>query len=381
MKIIADSNIPFAKEAFCGIGEVETVKAAELSPERLRDCDILLCRSTRRIGAELLEGTNVRFVATATIGTDHFDFDYLQRRGIRFASAPGCNANSVSEYVTSALLVLAEQKERRLRQMTLGVVGVGNVGGRVVKKAEALGMNVLQNDPPLRWLASGPAKERFRPIEELMVADVITFHVPLTRQGPDATYHMVSDAFLEQVKPGAILINSSRGAVAETGALHRAIDSGRLAAAVLDVWENEPLIDTDLLAKVAIGTPHIAGHSFDGKVDGTRMVYEAVCDFLGLQPGWDPRTVLPPPDVPRISLDALRRDHEDVIREAVLTLYDLRRDDAELRKTPHGEARGEYFSSLRRNYWRRRAFHNTVIDVAGGSSELRARLAGLGFRL
>jgi erythronate-4-phosphate dehydrogenase len=378
VNIVADSNIPYAAEACDHLGDVEVVEASELSPERLRDCDALLCRSTRRIDAELLDGTRVRFVATATIGTDHMDFEYLRRRGIATASAPGSNANSVSEYITSVLLVLAEQTGRHLREMTLGVVGVGNVGGRVVRKAEALGITVLQNDPPLRRRTG---EDRFRPLDELMDCDVISFHVPLTREGEDATFHMVDAARLGRLRPGAILLNSSRGAVVDEAALHEALDAGRLAATALDVWEHEPSIDTDLLDKVDLATPHIAGHSFDGKVNGTRMVYEALCRFLGVEPTWDPASALPPPDVPELSLDASGRDEDDVIREAVTALYDVRRDDAALRQTPRDESRREYFSSLRRNYWPRRAFHHTRVTLADRSPDLTAALTGLGFRL
>jgi len=377
VKIVADSNIPFAGEACSKLGDVETVKAGDLSAERLRDCDVLLCRSTRKINAEMLAGTNVRFVATATIGFDHVDLDYLDRRGIGFASAPGSNANSVSEYMMSALFVLAGRTGRRLREMSIGVVGVGNVGSRVVRKTEALGMRVLQNDPPLERKAG---EARFVPIDELMDADIISLHVPLTTDGADATYHMVDDAFLARLKPGATLINSARGAVVDSAALHRAVDSGRLGAAVLDVWENEPLIDMSLVPKVLIGTPHIAGHSFDGKVNGTKMVYEAACGFLGVPAEWDAAGAMPPPDIPMLALDAAGRDDEDVIREAVLALYDVRRDDAELRKIGDDPGRGERFSALRRDYWKRRAFHNTRIQLTGGPPELRAKLAALGFK-
>ena len=377
MKIVADSNIPFARDAFGGMGEVEVVKGPELSAERLRDCDVLICRSTRRIDAGLLDGTRVRFVATATIGVDHVDMGYLERRGIGFASAPGSNANSVSEYITSALLVVAERMGRRVGEMRIGVVGVGNVGSRVVKKAEALGMTVLQNDPPLERRTGGAC---FRPIDELMDADVITLHVPLEKGGAYPTYHMVDEVFLGRMKRGAVLINSARGGVVDGRALHGAIDSGRLGAVVLDVWEGEPVIDTGLLGKVWIGTPHIAGHSFDGKVNGTKMVYDAACKFLGLRAVWTPLGLMPEPEVPVIDLSCGGRDEEDVVREAVLALYDVRRDDADLRGMP-GEVglRGGYFEGLRRNYWMRREFQNTAVRVSGGSAALAAKFAGLGF--
>ena len=378
MKIVADSNIPFAAEACAGLGEIEIVNARDLSAERLRDCDVLLCRSTRKINAELLDGTGVRFVATATIGTDHVDVDYLKSRGIGFASAPGSNANSVSEYITSALVVMAHEMGRKLRDMTIGVVGVGNVGSRVVGKAEALGMTVLQSDPPLRRQTGD---ERFRPIEELMDADVITLHVPLTRDGEDATFHMVDAAFLDRMKPGAMLINSARGAVADGHALLAVLGNGRMPAIVLDVWENEPNIDVDLVAHVALGTPHIAGHSFDGKVNGTKMVYDAACEFLGVRATWTPDAVMPPMAVPRRELDATGREDEDVIREVALASYDVRHDDAQLRRIVKGGDCGEHFRKIRSGYWRRRAFHNTTVAVTGASPELRAGLSGLGFKL
>ena len=376
MKIVADSNIPFAPEAFAGLADVEVLKASEMSPERLRDCEVLLCRSTRNVDAAMLDGTKVRFVATATIGTDHVDLDYLARRGIAFASAPGSNANSVSEYVTAALLTLAGEMGRPLREMTVAVIGVGNVGRRVVEKAQALGMRVLLNDPPL---ARQTGDSRFRPLDELLGADVITLHVPLTTTGPDATYHMVGDLFVERMKDGAIFINSARGAVVDSAALHKMIDSGKVTAVVLDTWENEPMIDPKLLAKVAIGTPHIAGHSFDGKVNGTKMVYDAACRFLHVPPTWTPEAAMPPPDVPKVSVSAAGRDDEDVIREAVLAVYDVLKDDEDLRQMPSDERRGEYFNALRRNYRPRREFRNTLVEVKGGSHELRRTLAGLGF--
>jgi len=377
VRIVADSSIPFAAEACAGLGEVEVLNAGELSAERLRDCDLLLCRSSRRVDAGLLDGTRVRFVATATSGTDHVDLEYLERRGIAFAGAAGSNADSVSEYVVSALLVLAERLGRRLRDMTAGVVGVGHVGSRVVAMAEALGMTVLRNDPPLRR-RTGDA--RFRPLDELMDADVITLHVPLTHTGPDATFHMAGEEFLTKMRPGAVFINTSRGAVADSAALHAALDSARPAAVVLDVWENEPHVDTALLGKVAIGTPHIAGYSFDGKVNGTKRVYDAACRFLGVPAAWTPDAAMPRPPVPRLELAAEGRDDEDVVREAVLALYDVRTDDAAFRKTPSDETRGEFFSSFRRGYRQRWEFHNTVLSLRGGSAGLRSQLAGLGFR-
>jgi erythronate-4-phosphate dehydrogenase len=376
-KIIADSNIPHAADACAHLGDVTVLKSSEFSPETLRDCDILLCRSTRKIDAELLDGSRVRFVATATIGTDHIDADYLASRGIAWASAPGSNANSVSEYVTTALLVLAGEMGRRLSEMSIGVVGVGNVGSRVVRKCEALGMTVVQNDPPL---ARKTSEDRYRPLGELLSCDVITFHVPLTHDGEDPTFHLCDAALLDRLRPGAVLINSSRGPVVDGNALGHTVDSGRITAVVLDVWEGEPLFDPRLLAKVAIGTPHIAGHALDAKINGTKMVYEAACEFLGAEPRWLPAAVLPPPKVPLIELDSTDRDDEDALRDAVGQLYDILQDDAMLRKMPSDETRGEAFREFRRNYWPRREWHNTTVRLRGGSQPLMGKLTGLGFR-
>lgn len=376
IRFVADSNIPFAKEAFSQLGEVEVLESNLFSAERLRDCDVLLCRSTRRIDRALLDGTAVRFVATATIGFDHVDMDYLKERGIGFANAPGSNANSVSEYVTAALLVLAGEMGKRLEGMSIGVVGVGHVGTLVVEKARALGMKVIQNDPPLARATGHP---RFRPIEELMQADVISLHVPLTKEGADRTWHMADEAFLTAIKPGAIFLNTSRGAVVDSAALHRAIGSGRLTAVVLDVWEGEPLIDADLVGKVAIGTPHIAGHSFDGKVNGTKMIYDAVCAHVGVPATWTPDPLMPQPNSPVIRVSAGDRADEDALREAVRTAYDILRDDRVLRRIPHDESRGLYFESLRLKYWPRREFRNYRVEAEGGSAGVRDKLAGIGF--
>jgi erythronate-4-phosphate dehydrogenase len=205
--------------------------------------------------------------------------------------------------------------------------------------------------------------------------------VPLTREGQDPTYHMVDESFLGRLRSGTIFLNSGRGPVVDGAALHRAIDSGALSAVLLDVWEDEPAIDVGLLNKVQIGTPHIAGHSFDGKVNGTKMVTDAACAFVGVEPAWDPAGSLPPPDVPVLTLDASGRDDEDVIREAVMALYDVRRDDADMRAAAADDPNGGYFNTLRRDYWKRRAFHHTRIELANGSPELAVKLAGLGFLL
>jgi len=379
LRIVADENIPFAREAFSTLGQVTLVPGREMTAETVRDCDVLCCRSVTRVGPDLLEGSRVRFVGTATIGIDHVDVDYLRGRGIAFASAPGSNANSVAEYVVAALLVLARRHAFRLEGKTIGVVGAGNVGSRVARKAQGLGMRVLLNDPPLARQSGDP---RFLPLDALFGADVITLHVPLTRSGPDPTWHMADAGFFERMRPDAFFINTSRGAVADTEAVKEALRGERLAGAVLDVWEDEPVIDLELLRLVEIGTPHIAGYSFDGKVCATETIYRAACEALNLEATWEPSALMPPPQHPHLTLECSGRHDEDVVREAVLTIYDIEADDRALRKSPaDAEARGAYFDHLRKTYHERREFHNTTLVLRDGSPALARKLASLGFKV
>jgi len=380
MKIVADENIPFVKEAFSRLGEVKLLPGRKMTKADIAGARILLVRSVTRVNAELLEGTSVEFVATATIGTDHIDTDYLRRRGISFASAAGSNANSVAEYVIAGLLVLAKRKNFRLEEKSIGVVGVGNVGSLVVRKAEALGMNVLQNDPPL---ARKTGQKRFLPIEAIFEADIVTLHTPLTREGPDATYHMVDESFLRKMKQGSILINTSRGAVIEEKALKAALQNHLLQGCILDVWENEPEIDTELLEMTDIATPHIAGYSLDGKAAGTEMIYREVCRFLGTEANWKAESSLPPARLPLLRIEEGRHDEEDIIREAVLSVYDIEADDRALRRILRvkSDERGAFFDSLRKEYPVRREFYNTRIVLETESPGLARKLQALGFRL
>ena len=384
MLIVADENIPYAREAFRSLGEVQLMPGRAMNARALRNAEMLLVRSVTRVDGALLEGTPIGFVGTATIGTDHVDEDFVAGRGIRFAAAPGSNADSVAEYIVAALLVLARRRGTVLAGKRLGVVGVGNVGSRVAARARALGMEVALNDPPL---ARRTGDARYVPLDELYDCDVITLHVPLESGGPDPTRHLVNGDFLARMDSSAALINSSRGAVVDNGALLNALDAGRIADAVLDVWEGEPVIDTALLARTAVATPHIAGYSFDGKVNGTAMLYRAACAFLGVAPAWDAAAQMPPPEYAALSLDAARGSHEDVLREAVLTVYPIERDDRALRavaQEPPAE-RGAFFDRLRRDYPVRREFRNTRITLANASVDtaraLSVKLAGLGFSM
>ena len=249
-------------------------------------------------------GTNVRFIGTATIGFDHIDTQYCNKNNIRWTNAPGCNSSSVQQYIASALLTVASGFRFSLREKTLGIIGVGNVGSKVAKLGKILGMNVLLNDPPR---ARKEGYKEFTGIERILKeADIITVHVPLTMTGEDKTYHLFDDINFSKMKKGSWFFNSSRGEVAETLALKKVLGSSVLGGAVIDVWENEPDIDTDLLSKVFAATPHIAGYSTDGKANGTAMVVNYLSSFFSLPlENWYPGNV-PEPLFSEIVIDGIR---------------------------------------------------------------------------
>ena len=378
MLTVADENMPFAEEAFGALGRVRSMQGRKIAPADLVGADILAVRSVTGINETLLADSSVRFVGTATIGTDHVDVAYLKHAGIGFSAAPGCNAVSVAEYVVASLFVLAQRLEFHPADKTLGIIGVGNVGSRVLARAKALGMKVIANDPPLADKTGDPL---YRPLEEALAADIISLHVPLTARGPYPTHHLVNHDLLERVEPGTILINTSRGPVVESGALKAALDNGRIAAAVLDVWENEPGIDLKLLQKTAVATPHIAGYSFDGKVNGTAMIYRAACEYFRLDPVWDPEGVLPAPADPVIRLSGRDRNREGLTAEAVLAAYDILADDRRLRLIAEQaeQARGSYFDRLRSEYSIRREFAAYTIEAGDCPPAQGRTLADLGF--
>ncbi len=378
LKIVLDSNTPLAASAFNGLGDVVLLDTREMTSRAIKDADILVVRSETKVNRGLLEGSRVRFVGTVTIGTDHIDIPYLESRGIGFASAPGSNANSVKEYILAALLELSVRRGFSLRGKSLGIVGVGNIGGRVAAMAAGLGLTVLQNDPPL---ARQTRQSRFVSLDDLMSADILTLHVPLTRTGEDATFHLFDRRRIGATKPGAILINSSRGAVVDTGALQDALRSGHLSAAVLDVWEGEPAIDAELLKLVTLGTPHIAGYSLDGKVNAVRMMREAICRFLSDGSTWNPDGEMPPPEVGEISLQA-GGSPEELLQGAVRSCYDIALDDRNLRGMLHmpEPSRAHFFAELRSGYRVRREFSTVRVNVPADRNSLRDAMRAAGFR-
>ncbi len=382
LKTVCVRNMPYAEEAFGTLGDVAALEGRGIGPDDVRDADLLATRSTSPITRDLLEGSRVQFYGTATIGTDHIDIPYLETAGIPWTAAPGCNANSVSEYVTAALLHLAGRHGFTLAGKTLGVVGVGNVGRRVVAKARALGMRVLANDPPRQRAPADTDARHFVDLEALLAeSDVVSFHVPLNREGPDCTIGLADAERLAQLKPGAILINAARGPVVEGDALIDALNNDTVRHAVLDTWEGEPDFRPDLMARVDLGTPHIAGHSYEGKVNGTVMVYRAACAHLGVAPDWSPE--LPEPPVPRIELDAAGVPAEEILRRLVLRVYPISDDDARLRSVaelPEPERR-EAFDRQRKQYPMRREFPSSSVVLHDADPALRQQVAELGFAL
>jgi erythronate-4-phosphate dehydrogenase len=501
MKIIADGNIPFIRECLSSVGDVQIVGGREITPKVVADADALLVRSITVVNEQLLRGSSVRFVGTATIGFDHVDVAYLASQGIGFASAPGSNANSAAEYVIAALLEVARRRHLRLEGKSIGVIGVGNVGSRVASKCEALGMEVRRNDPPLarsvsatvyrstgilpvsgmgvppmslrgilplychgqdardthgrdgrathgrdahateRLTASLQTDPQYVPLEALYDCDFVTFHTPLTREGIDKTFHLADGGFFSRLKPGAILVNASRGAVVDSQALQAAMQAGRLQAVVLDVWEGEPNIDVDLLEKVDLATPHIAGYSFDGKVAGMIMIYRSLCEHFHLTPKHDVTDFLPAPTVPRLEIemvsvgsekgrsglcsstkfpgsislkngndetsDARRSEFrlqagqdranaelqtslpssdptatdEELLARVVERIYSVAQDDRNMRQIAGqpAEERGRFFDALRKNYPVRREFQNTTIVLDRPRESLARKLRGIGF--
>lgn len=337
MRVIVDNKIPFIKEAIEKIADsVIYTPGRDFTPELVKDADALIIRTRTRCSKELLEGSKVRFIATATIGFDHIDTEYCREAGIAWTNAPGCNSASVAQYVQSALLLLQQLKGVQLSELTLGIIGVGNVGSKIAQVGQELGMRVLKNDLPRQ---DKEGERDFSSLQALAAeCDILTFHVPLYKEGPYKTFHLADHTFFRSLKRCPVIINTSRGEVIETNALLNALEDGLISDAIIDVWENEPDINLTLLNRVFLGTPHIAGYSADGKANATRMSLDALCRFFHIKA--DYRIAPPQPRNPIITADSLA--------EAYLQMYDPRRDSETLKTHP------EQFEKLRGDYPLRR---------------------------
>lgn len=370
MKILVDENMPYARELFSRLGEVKAVPGRPIPVTELDDADALMVRSVTKVNASLLEGKAIKFVGTATAGTDHVDEGWLKQAGIGFSAAPGCNAIAVVEYVFSSLLMLAERDGFALRDRTVGIVGVGNVGGRLQARLEALGIRTLLCDPPR---ADRGDEGDFRSLDELVQeADILTFHTPLFKEGPYKTRHLADDVLISRLKPGTILINACRGAVVDNAALLARLNAGQDLSVVLDVWEGEPDLNVELLNKIDIGTAHIAGYTLEGKARGTTQVFEAWSAFIGREQHVALDTLLPAPEFGRITLHGPL--DQPTLKRLVHLVYDVRRDDAPLRNV--AGIPGE-FDKLRKNYLERREWSS--LYVMCDDADAAALLCKLGF--
>lgn len=380
MKIICASSLALGREIFSTLGEVTVVAERDIDAAVVRDADALIVRSKVRVNRELLEGSRVSFVGTATAGTDHMDIPWLEERGIAWSSAPGSNARSVAEYVVAALLRLAGRHHFTLAGKRLAIVGVGNVGRRLADLAPALGLRVLLNDPPR---AAVESQASLRPLEEILPqADLVSLHVPLTLTGDYATRHLVDCRFLSALKPGCLFINASRGEVVDEDSLLLALNQGQLSHAVLDVFEREPRLRRDVAGRADLISPHIAGYSYEGRVNGTHLCYEAACRFFEKDAVWRPR----PEDCPScavIRVDARGRRAEEVLDAVVRAAYDIEVDDGALRAglVEDDVERGRHFQKLRGTYPNRYEFAAWPVELTGGDAALREQVRALGFQL
>jgi phosphoglycerate dehydrogenase-like enzyme len=449
-KIVADDKIPFLKGVLDPYVDVVYLPGAKISPADVADADAIFTRTRTYCNKALLHQSNVRLIVTATIGYDHIDTAYCENAGIRWINAPGCNSSSVHQYITTALLVLAKEKSLNLQDMTLGVIGVGNVGSKVAKAGAALGMCVLLNDPPR---AEKEGDEQFTALDKLLEqSDVVTCHTPLTKEGLYPTYHLSSFDFFNRMKDGAVYINTSRGAVTDSAALrqaalfstspcplqrgigtHNPLQRGihyplqreigthyplqreigahcplqreigahyppsegagggenalvisnlthnppKLSTYILDVWEGEPDLDSELLENALIGTPHIAGYSSDGKANGTAVCVREFCRFfeLDILPDWYPDSIPAPPMPTEIHINCDEKTEQQVYYEAVTHTYPIWEDYQRLKQTPTD------FEKQRGDYWIRREFGSFTIHLKHPTEEIVHGLGLLGFRL
>ncbi len=370
LSIVADQQILLAREAFSVFGNVQLVDGRSIDQDAVKDADVLLVRSVTKVNETLLKNSKINFVGSATSGIDHIDTDYLQKSNITFSHALGSNARSVAEYILSSLFVTAEQQNFSLTEKTVGIIGCGQVGSRVKRFMDALGIKCLINDPPL---ADQESSHDYVELDEIMTADIITLHVPLITDSKYPTSKLVNKGFLDKLKPNAVLINTSRGEVVDETALLIFKQENPEATLILDVWCNEPDIDINLLQQTFIATPHIAGYSYDGKLKATEMLFAALNEYTEMK---QEDTDLAKQEQELISID----DNQSQL--AVLQSYDVRSDAIALRDIVNidMEKRGNYFDSLRKNYPVRREFTNRTVRI-NSNNNISSQLQQLGFKI
>ncbi|MDP2561754.1 4-phosphoerythronate dehydrogenase [Psychrobium sp. 1_MG-2023] len=372
LTILADENMPYVDELFSDIGQIKKMAGRAITPDDLINVDVLLVRSITQVNASLLAKANrLTFVGSATIGTDHLDIAYLEQQGIFWTNAPGCNATAVAEYVLSALSVLAQRFELSLADKTVAIVGAGNIGQRLARKLTALGVDHFFCDPPL---ARAGTQGDYRDMNEVVKADIISLHVPINRQGDDITQHLVNKDFLSQLKPGTILLNSCRGDVVDNKALLEHLQQGNKLYTVIDVWQNEPTINLELLDLVDIATPHIAGYSLEGKARGTYMLYQQWCHNNNVAINKSLTQLLPAVSVGQLNIQSKLSPSE--LGKLIQFVYDIR-DDDELCRLRGVDAKG--FDNLRKQYKVRREFSAHSIAATEQWLQQQQMLQQLGF--
>ena len=375
MRIFADENIPLLNSFFADLGEIHTFNGRNATAADIQDAEVLLVRSVTQVNRELLEGSSVRFVGTATIGTDHIDLDYLKQQGIGFCSAPGCNAQAVVDYVLSVISVLVDARDLPMNGLSVGIVGVGNVGHKLRLRLEEMGVSVVAADPFKSESDVGPLTS----LDEVLKSDIVTLHTPVTRDGEHPTWHMIGADQLKQMKDDACLINSCRGSVVDNQALLEHVAGNREFDCVLDVWEHEPELDLNLMDCCLLATPHIAGYSLDGKMRGTEMVYQGMCEHFGLPVRRKLPQFLPEPGIKRVNFSDQVPEHQ-ALRTAIRAAYEVRVDDGKMR-TAMRKAKDlrQAFDQLRRNYPMRRDIPTLKIGVPSKCLDLQQSLKNAGF--
>ena len=380
LKIIADEKIPFLSEFFSTLAILDTLPASEINQKNIKNYDALFVRTVTKINDKLLEGTKIKIIGSMTSGIDHIDRNYLRRNKIKLLYAPGSNARSVAEYVIASLLVFAKIKKISLKGKTIGIIGAGNVGTKVAQMCEAIGMRVLLNDPPKY---NRTKNKKYLSFKKFSDADIITLHIPLTFRGKYKTFHLIDEEFLSTIKPGTILINTSRGAVIDEKMLIKF--RKKLGGLIIDVWENEPEINIELLKTTDIGTPHIAGYSLDGKFNASYIVYKKLCKFLEIRPNIKKNDVFPEINEKKDVL-IIQNDIFNTLYRTILQIYNPLNDHKNLFRMIGFEprARRKYFEDLRRNYPVRREFPNYVLRMSDRLSSLQKLVEifrSLGFKI
>jgi erythronate-4-phosphate dehydrogenase len=373
MKIVADDKIPFLKGLLEPFAEMVYLPGNKIDKEAIKDADALIVRTRTNCNEALLKDSKVKIIATATIGYDHIDTQWCEDNGILWNNAPGCNSGSVMQYIASLFVHLSQKHNFQFEDRTLGVIGVGNVGRKIVKVGEALGMRIVMNDPPYVQQHNSCG---YISLEGLLhEADIISLHVPLSYEGVFKTFQLINENILNKVLPGTIVINSSRGDVVDGNALLKSIESGKLQGAVLDVWENEPNIDLHLIEKLDIATPHIAGYSADGKANGTIMAVKAINNFFRFGEINFNAIQIPKPLNPIIEINCKGISDQEILCRAIKATYQVKTDDNNLRNNPAG------FENQRGNYPVRREFQAYSIKLKNSNPQIIESLHLLGFNI